>query len=537
MRGCTIRCAQSHFEQGECPRKDFAIPRFGERFAGVNYPLTMAVALAGGAVQRPLGLMIADNSWDYFSEPGKDALEFLEEDPALRWRHWSPDSFSFTATLRRAGERKGKGKRKGHARLRTENQPWGVDRLSRDDQVIVRQENKMAKRCLKGLEAADRQGGFAALLHPYDSLLWRTEEVEEIRSRPGSMVSSCSFCCFGGRKASWISLLHNSPRVHQALHHPRYHCARSEESGVHPSWRSGPGETRGTEEYPWRFCVAYAGAVVADLRALMIPPLGTAQFDLPHLSWGQPEECKVRTWCINWLLRWRKWWGTWSWEMNRGTWPAWRGIWDSRAQMPGCWAQRRRQMVGRCLSRTQLFGGTGALAWPMSGHHNMAFVVLKWWPCWPNCAAAPDRLSNLTKCTSMWWTVSRVFGPWKKAVPNQGGSTGSCKDSSPWLWPQTFIHWWRGPWPSGVNMEKWNRRIAGRSRKALILPPRWVVWPFKFQLGRLPNCPGLGSLPSKALERHWATRKSRDSSWKGAFFTFWLFWMPPVFFSSRAARQ
>ena len=152
MRGCTIRCAQSHFEQGECPRKDFAIPRFGERFAGVNYPLTMAVALAGGAVQRPLGLMIADNSWDYFSEPGKDALEFLEEDPALRWRHWSPDSFSFTATLRRAGERKGKGKRKGHARLRTENQPWGVDRLSRDDQVIVRQENKMAKRCLKGLE-------------------------------------------------------------------------------------------------------------------------------------------------------------------------------------------------------------------------------------------------------------------------------------------------------------------------------------------------------------------------------------------------
>lgn len=287
MRGCTIRCAQSHFEQGECPRKDFAIPRFGERFAGVNYPLTMAVALAGGAVQRPLGLMIADNSWDYFSEPGKDALEFLEEDPALRWRHWSPDSFSFTATLRRAGERKGKGKRKGHARLRTENQPWGVDRLSRDDQVIVRQENKMAKRCLKGLEAADRQGGFAALLHPYDSLLWRTEEVEEIRSRPGSMVSSCSFCCFGVRKASWISLLHNSPRVHQALHHPRCHCARSEESGVHPSsGRSGPGET-GTEEYPWRFCVAYAGAVVADLRALMIPPLGTAQFDLPHLLYNQ----------------------------------------------------------------------------------------------------------------------------------------------------------------------------------------------------------------------------------------------------------
>ena len=90
--GCSIRCAQSHFEMGSCERKSFAVPRFGERFAGRNYPLTMAVALAGGTVQRPLDIQIEDNAWDDFLQQGKEALDFLEEDPALRWRHWAPEN-------------------------------------------------------------------------------------------------------------------------------------------------------------------------------------------------------------------------------------------------------------------------------------------------------------------------------------------------------------------------------------------------------------------------------------------------------------
>lgn len=40
-------------------------------------------------------------------------------------------------------------------------------------------------------------------------------------------------------------------------------------------------------EYPWQLCVAYADAIIADLWALMIPPLGTAQFDIPHLLYNQ----------------------------------------------------------------------------------------------------------------------------------------------------------------------------------------------------------------------------------------------------------
>eukprot|EP00435_Cladocopium_sp_Y103_P023558 s3031_g5.t1 len=258
MRGCSIRCAQSHFEQGSCSRSDFAVPRFGERFASANYPLTLAVAMAGGAVQRPLGLRISDNPWDFFTEPAKEALEFLEEDPALRWRHWSPDSATFSTCIGREEERQGKGRAKNPGQIRSDRQPWGKEKLSRDDQVKIRQENKIVKRCLKGLEAADRQGGFAALLHPYDSFFWFTEEAEEMRSRPGFMVSSCA---------------------------PPSEMTRDSEARPPRRWSTE--EAREADEFPWHFCVAYAGAIVADLRALMVPPLGTAQFDLAHLLYNQ----------------------------------------------------------------------------------------------------------------------------------------------------------------------------------------------------------------------------------------------------------
>ena len=169
--GCSVRCSQSHFEFGPCRRMGFAVPRFGERFSGPNYALTKAVALKGGAVQRPLDIKVKDNSWDFFSEPGRNALEHLEEDPALRWRHWGPNCRTFSRARGRPVHVKGKGKIRGPARVRSETQPWGLDRMSRDDQVKVRQDNKMAKRSLRSMEEADRQGGFAGLEHPYDSLL------------------------------------------------------------------------------------------------------------------------------------------------------------------------------------------------------------------------------------------------------------------------------------------------------------------------------------------------------------------------------
>jgi hypothetical protein len=144
--------------------------------------------------------------------------------------------------------------------------------MSRDDQVKVRQDNKMAKRSLRSMEEADRQGGFAGLEHPYDSLLWYSEEAEAIRSRPGFHTTTWSQCCFGGRRTKWTSLLNNSRRVHLALHKPECHCTHQVGYEVRATSGGLEFDTAEEAEYPWRMCLAYAEAIVADLKDLMIPP-------------------------------------------------------------------------------------------------------------------------------------------------------------------------------------------------------------------------------------------------------------------------
>ena len=285
-RGCSVRCAQSHSEMGNCPRKEFSVPKFGERFAGPNYPLTKAVALKGGAVQKPLDLKIKDNPWD-FTEEGKTALEHLEDDPSLRWRHYGHNCRTYSRARGRPIQVKGKGKVRGPARVRSEEQPWGLEKLSRGDQVKVRQDNKMAKRSLKGVESADQQGGMAGIEHPYDSFLWYTDEAERLRSKPGFHVASWSQCCFGGRRTKWTSLLTNSKRAFLALNRPDCHCTHQEPYGARLTDDGVVFDTAEEAEYPWAMCLAYASAVVADLKDLMVTPIGTAVVDMKHLLYNQ----------------------------------------------------------------------------------------------------------------------------------------------------------------------------------------------------------------------------------------------------------
>ena len=250
-------------------------------------PADEAVALAGGPVQRPLDIRIKDNSWDFFSDPGREALDHLEEDPALRWRHWGPNCRTFSRARGRPITLKGKGKVRGPARVRSEDQPWGLDNISRQDQIKVRQDNKMAKRALSSLETTHRQGGYAGLEHPYDSLLWYTPEAERVRSLPGFMVSTWSQCCFGGRRTKWTSLLHNSRRVHQVMHNPTCNCTHQEPYRVHQTSGGLHFDTSDESEYPWRMCQAYASAIAADLKDLVVPPIGTAKMDLSHSLYNQ----------------------------------------------------------------------------------------------------------------------------------------------------------------------------------------------------------------------------------------------------------
>lgn len=77
--GCSVKCAQGRYETGECTGVTFTMAKFGERFSGPNFPLTKAVALAGGAVQKPLDILISENRWGFFAETGRQTLTEQEE--------------------------------------------------------------------------------------------------------------------------------------------------------------------------------------------------------------------------------------------------------------------------------------------------------------------------------------------------------------------------------------------------------------------------------------------------------------------------
>lgn len=47
----------------------------------------------------------------------------------------------------------------------------GLARASKDDQIKVRQDNKMASRSLKGLKEGNAAGRYVSLEHPWGSLL------------------------------------------------------------------------------------------------------------------------------------------------------------------------------------------------------------------------------------------------------------------------------------------------------------------------------------------------------------------------------
>lgn len=145
----------------------------------------------------------------------------------------------------------------------------------------------MAKRALKGLDTADRQGGYGGLEHPWGSYLWFTPEAEEIASRPGWMYSTWSQCCFGGKRVIWTSLLHNSKRVHSALDTPECHCVLQQPYEVEVTEEGLRFDAKEEAEYPWAMCRAYARAIVADMRDFLITPIGRAPVDLQHLLYSQ----------------------------------------------------------------------------------------------------------------------------------------------------------------------------------------------------------------------------------------------------------
>ena len=89
LKGCTLRCIRAHGDV--CVRKWWHVPKFGDRFAGHNFPLSKAAGLKGIETQLPLDLQIQGDGWDFKTEPGKQRLEDMEADGDLMWTHWAPE--------------------------------------------------------------------------------------------------------------------------------------------------------------------------------------------------------------------------------------------------------------------------------------------------------------------------------------------------------------------------------------------------------------------------------------------------------------
>ena len=164
LKGCTLRCIRAHGDV--CVRKWWHVPKFGDRFAGHNFPLSKAAGLKGIETQLPLDLQIQGDGWDFKTEPGKQRLEDMEADGDLMWTHWAPERHT-------CSKQRGKGfwndRREwepGQMAFRSRDHPEGLNNLRRPDLVTVRQANAMAKRAVKGLLEANRRGRFASLEHP-----------------------------------------------------------------------------------------------------------------------------------------------------------------------------------------------------------------------------------------------------------------------------------------------------------------------------------------------------------------------------------
>ncbi len=135
------------------------------------------MALEGVSTQSPLDILRADESWDFFTEKGKKKLDQEEEDPELKASHWAPNCRTFSRRRGKPMHVKGKGKVRGPPAVRSTDQPWGLAKVSKDDQIKVRHDNKMALRSLRGLREGNAAGRIVSMEHPWGSILWETKEL------------------------------------------------------------------------------------------------------------------------------------------------------------------------------------------------------------------------------------------------------------------------------------------------------------------------------------------------------------------------
>eukprot|EP00435_Cladocopium_sp_Y103_P066496 s82_g28.t1 len=213
---CSLGCISDH-RQGECRRRTYVVPKFGERFSGPNAPLSHAVARIGGIeVQPPFDVLRGDN---FFDPAGKAKLEEMENDPALAAEHWAPECKLFSRARGRPVHLPDGRVIPGPQPVRDQNHVMGFPWADNKTKIALRKSNTMALRGLKRMQSPFGDRRYVTLEHPYNSWLWYFNMIEALQ-RAGYEFACGSNCCFEGEREKWFALLNNSPEIQRELHRP-----------------------------------------------------------------------------------------------------------------------------------------------------------------------------------------------------------------------------------------------------------------------------------------------------------------------------
>ena len=265
---CGLACVLRHRDRGtSCPRKDWRMPKFGERFAGIRAPLSHAVAMKGKIeVQPPFDWHFGD---DFFSEEGRKTLQDLCDDPCLAFEHWAPECKLFSRARGKPITLRSGKTITGPKPLRDGKHVMGFPWLSRDEKARVRKSNNMVLKALKrGKENRRGLKKYWTCEHPRRSWMWEFKLVKELEELPGFNYAVGSHCCFGGQREKWFAFFGDLPTLRAWLDREcrghtgllSYEVEERPDGTLHFP-------TEEEAEYPWQLCRAYAEAVAEQVKA------------------------------------------------------------------------------------------------------------------------------------------------------------------------------------------------------------------------------------------------------------------------------
>ena len=267
---CSLACVMGHRDvdrpaAGECPRRAWRPPRFGERFSGPRAPLSHAVALEGRIeVQPPFDLHFG---LDMFTDHGRSELQRLMDDEDLVAEHCAPECKLFSKARGRPITLEDGRTIQGPQPVRDGRHLMGFPWLPHETRARVRQSNNMVLKALKRGKDVNRPNRYWTVEHPYRSWMWDFTLVKELEQEPDFSHAVGSSCCFGGQREKWFSFFGDLPTLPQHLaidcpgHQGLLSCQvtqRADGTLVYP--------TEEEAEYPWRLCTEYAAALTEQLN-------------------------------------------------------------------------------------------------------------------------------------------------------------------------------------------------------------------------------------------------------------------------------